>query len=144
MQDFFDDLASHRGVLDALVDQVDNATLEAFREPHTRLNNLTQLLQDKAAIQADKMETLLVDWEELAEELADLQAWFSRICRSLPVCKFLLLMLNSKTNSDGTEKNIILSISPKLTIFFNLPVLTNRTFRENITSLNHVIDIHIR
>ena len=67
-----------------MVDQVDPITLESFREAHQRLNDLTQLLEDKAGIQTSKMETLLADWEELNDQLADLKAWFARVRRSIP------------------------------------------------------------
>jgi hypothetical protein len=44
-QEFFADLESHRAMLDALSLQVDPVTRQKYQQSHTRLNNLTHVVQ---------------------------------------------------------------------------------------------------
>ena len=55
------------------MEQVDPITQQTYEEPHSRLNNLTQLLEDKASVQTGKLEGLVADWGDLHEQLQDMK-----------------------------------------------------------------------
>ena len=83
-KDFFSDLESHRTLLDNLAGTVDHATHQHYLASHTRLNNLTHVVQDKASLRGQKLERLTKQWTEFQKQFEDLQTWLSRVQQQLP------------------------------------------------------------
>ena len=81
---FFSDLESHRTLLDALQQKVDPSTKQRFLPSHTRLTNLTHVVQDKAGLQGQRLERLAAQWRAFQEQFNDMRTWLDRLDRQMP------------------------------------------------------------
>jgi hypothetical protein len=83
-QDFFSDLEVHRAMLDSLVAQCDKATKQKHLPQHTRLSNLTYVLQDKASLHGQRLDRLCRQWAEMEEKFNILQRFLHDIETQIP------------------------------------------------------------
>ncbi|KAH3846261.1 hypothetical protein DPMN_088560 [Dreissena polymorpha] len=83
-KDFFSDLEVHRAMLDSLVAQCDKATKQKHLPQHTRLSNLTYVLQDKASLHGQRLDRLVRQWGELDEKFGQLQRFLSDLETQIP------------------------------------------------------------
>ena len=63
---------------------LDMATYHRYENTHTRLMNLTHIVQDRAAIYGQKLERLIQDWVAFHEQFEDMLSWFSEVEKRLP------------------------------------------------------------
>ena len=83
-QDFFSDLEVHRAMLDSLVAQCDKATKQKHLPQHTRLSNLTYVLQDKASLHGQRLDRLVRQWVELDEKFGQLHRFLHDMETEIP------------------------------------------------------------
>ena len=83
-QDFFCDLEVHRAMLDSLVAQCDKATKQKHLPMHTKLSNLTYVLQDKASLHGQRLDRLVRQWGEMDEKFNQLQRFLDNIEAQIP------------------------------------------------------------
>lgn len=83
-KDFFSDLEVHRAMLDSLVAQCDKATKQKHLPQHTRLSNLTYVLQDKASLYGQRLDRLTRQWAEMDEKFNQLQRFLHDIETQIP------------------------------------------------------------
>ena len=83
-QDFFCDLEVHRAMLDSLVAQCDKATKQKHLPMHTKLSNLTYVLQDKASLHGQRLDRLVRQWGEMDEKFNQLQRFLDNVEVQIP------------------------------------------------------------
>jgi len=71
-------------MLDSLVAQCDKATKQKHLPQHTRLSNLTYVLQDKASLHGQRLDRLTRQWGELEEKFAQLQRFLAEMETQIP------------------------------------------------------------
>ncbi|KAK3090167.1 hypothetical protein FSP39_009684 [Pinctada imbricata] len=83
-KDFFSDLEVHRAMLDNLAAQTNQAARQKHIAQHTRLNNLTYVILDKASLHGQKLERLVRQWIELADRHRQLQSFLDDVEQQIP------------------------------------------------------------
>ncbi|KAL3874929.1 hypothetical protein ACJMK2_037881 [Sinanodonta woodiana] len=83
-KDFFGDLEVHRAMLDSLAAQCDRATKQKHLPTHTRLSNLTYVLQDRASLHGQRLDRLVRQWAEIDEKFHQLQRFLDDIDQQIP------------------------------------------------------------
>ena len=71
-------------MLDTLSQQCDKNTQQSHLSQHTRLNNLTYVILDKASLHGQRLERLVRQWQELSEKYDQLQGFLEDIERQIP------------------------------------------------------------
>lgn len=71
-------------MLDSLVAQCDKATKQKHLPQHTRLSNLTYVLQDKASLHGQRLDRLTRQWAEMEEKFNRLQRFLHDIETQIP------------------------------------------------------------
>lgn len=74
----------NRAMLDTLSQQCDKNTQQSHLAQHTRLNNLTYIILDKASLHGQRLERLVRQWQELSEKHDQLQAFLADIRQQMP------------------------------------------------------------
>lgn len=71
-------------MLDTLSQQCDKNTQQSHLSMHTRLNNLTYIILDKASLHGQRLERLVRQWTELSEKHDQLHSFLEDIERQMP------------------------------------------------------------
>ena len=71
-------------MLDTLADQVDRSTRQHFLPTHTRVNNLTHVVQDKASIHGQKLERIEKEWRDFDVMFKESKAYLRRADQMAP------------------------------------------------------------
>ncbi|CAH1803082.1 unnamed protein product, partial [Owenia fusiformis] len=83
-KEFFEDLESHRMTLDGLASKADQTSHQKYLPTHTRLTNLTLVIQDKAAVRGQNLEQTVNQWEAFQIDFSERQQWLRDIEKRLP------------------------------------------------------------
>lgn len=71
-------------MLDSLAVQCDKNTQQKHQAQHSRLINLTYVIQDKASLQGQRLERLVQLWTELDQKLIRMQRFLATVEQSIP------------------------------------------------------------
>jgi DNA repair ATPase RecN len=71
-------------MLDTLSQQCDKNTQQSHLAQHTRLNNLTFVILDKASLHGQRLERLVRQWQELSEKYDQLRGFLEDIEQQMP------------------------------------------------------------
>ena len=71
-------------MLDSLAAQTNQVTRQKHISQHTRLNNLTYVILDKASLYGQRLDRLVRQWIELADRHRQLQSFLDDIERQIP------------------------------------------------------------
>ena len=84
-KEFFNDLESHRAMLDTLAQKVDRQTRQLYMTSHTRLSSLTHVIQDRASVRGQKLEHLVQQWTQFDQQFASIATWLQVIKSKMPL-----------------------------------------------------------
>ncbi|XP_023932384.1 nesprin-1-like [Lingula anatina] len=84
-KEFFSDLEGHRSMLDALAQKTDKATRQRYFSMHTRLINLTHIVQDKASLRGQRIERIVEEWAQFEDQFNQTNEWLLSLEKQSPV-----------------------------------------------------------
>ncbi|XP_048737335.2 nesprin-1-like isoform X3 [Ostrea edulis] len=87
-QEFFSDLEEHRAMLDNLAAQTNQSVRHKHINTHSRLNNQTQVLLDKASLFGQKLLRTAREWTEIHQNYQKLHQFMDDVENQIPKSMF--------------------------------------------------------
>ena len=85
LQEFFNDLESHRILIDTIAQKVDPATRQHLETRHTNLTALTQATEHRAALHRQRLEQTVRQWEDFDHHFDSARDCLHRLEQQCPL-----------------------------------------------------------